>query len=143
MCSNLVLSMILKREPSLLPVNETSSFMFLGNNFFTVFLTDLIICFPFSPWYDIWYQEIFFLITFFNYRLVMELCAFVWDITICYWISLFNFYLFKYLIPKSVLFPIIWYWYLHEIGIIDMILAWKSPNVDNHLTYSLFDILLL
>ena len=52
LCLKLTLFLILKRELNLLRVIETCHFVLLGNNFFTVFLTDLITCSPFF-WYSI------------------------------------------------------------------------------------------
>ena len=66
--------LILKCELRLLPVKEIWNFMFLDNNLFTVFITDLITCSPFFSL--IWYhKEMFFAIIFFNYCLVTGLCG--------------------------------------------------------------------
>ena len=103
MCSNLVLTLILKHQLRLLPVEETCTFILLGKNLFIVFSTDLMTC---SNWLNdlfsfsslIWYHKnMFFVIMFFNYCLVTCLRGFifVWDITISHCTSLFSFYLFK------------------------------------------------
>ena len=99
---------------------------------------------------------------FFNYCLASVLCSFVftWDMTIWRWISLFNFYLFKYLIyyPIGIAISISKnncnvskFFFQQPIGLSgwdmlyqlklsgslsSMILAWKTHNVNKHLLFS-------